>query len=53
MLDCWQENPDARPLFASLKKALKEMERNQVVNDIIVLHKNNMLKDHGKNSLIS
>ena len=32
MLDCWQENPDARPTFTSLRDTLKEMEQNHVVS---------------------
>ena len=32
MLDCWQDNPDARPPFLSLKDTLKEMEQNHVVS---------------------
>ena len=32
MLDCWQDNPDARPTFSSLRNTLKGMERNHVVS---------------------
>ena len=32
MYDCWQENPDARPTFSSLRDTLKEMERNHLVS---------------------
>ena len=32
MLDCWQENPDARPTFSSLRNTMKGMERNHVVS---------------------
>ena len=36
MLDCWQENPDARPTFPSLRDILRGMEKNHVVS--ITLH---------------
>ena len=32
MLNRWQENPDARPTFSSLRDTLKETERNHLVS---------------------
>ena len=32
MLDCWQENPNARPTFSSLRDTLQEIEQNHVVS---------------------
>ena len=31
MQDCWQENPDDRPVFESLRDDLKEMENQHQV----------------------
>ena len=31
MQDCWQENPDDRPIFENLKNDLKEMENQHQV----------------------
>ena len=31
MQDCWQENPDDRPIFENLRNDLKEMENQHQV----------------------
>ena len=31
MQDCWQENPDDRPMFENLRNDLKEMENQHQV----------------------
>ena len=36
MTDCWKENPDDRPTFATLRDMMAKMERNRRVCAIYV-----------------
>ena len=39
MQDCWQENPDDRPMFENLRNDLKEMENQHQVKYFVNLSK--------------
>ena len=39
MQDCWQENPDDRPMFENLRNDLKEMENQHQVKYLVNLSK--------------
>ena len=36
MQDCWQENPDDRPMFENLRNDLKEMENQHQVKYFVI-----------------